>query len=270
MTWQGEGPDPWLPARLDARINVAEAEASIRRAFWAALSRWLVETGRRVLAGSGPVNLDAVWARAPMWREAVDAVVQGEIKAAMALAYRVLLGEGYPWDSRPFVARYLAEVSNRMVRTPDEVYDLVAGQVAQAVNLGEGIPKIRDRVDEVLSTTGTERWPNRATVVARTETIGALNAGRYDAFQAVAEEEGQPLEKVWLATTDSRTRHSHREADGQRVSVGGNFTVGGFSLAFPGDPSGPPQEIIQCRCSMLLVEPGEMTDMSNRQFRRSR
>jgi uncharacterized protein with gpF-like domain len=188
----------------------------------------------------------------------------------MGSAYAALLGPDFRWGSRPFVASYLGEVRNRMVRTPDEVYDLVAGQVAQAVNFGESIPAIRDRVDNVLSTTGTDRWPNRATVVARTETIGALNAGRFDAFSAMNDEVDEPLEKVWLATTDSRTRPSHREADGQRVPVGGTFTVGGFSLAFPGDPAGPPQEVIQCRCTMLLVEPGEMTDMSNRQFRRGR
>lgn len=262
--------DPWLPARLDARTGAARAEQEIRRAFWAVLSRWLVETARRVLRGSGPPDLDAVWARVPAWRDAVDEVVQGEIRDAMGTAYSALLGPDFRWDSRPFVASYLGQVSNRMVRTPDEVYDLVAGQVAQGVNLGEGIPAIRDRIDTVLSTTKTERWPNRATVVARTEAIGALNAGRADAFTAVAEEMDEPMEKVWIATTDSRTRPSHREADGQRVPVAGTFTVGGFSLAFPGDPSGPPQEVIQCRCTTLLVEPGEMTDMSNRQFRRGR
>lgn len=270
MTWDGRGEDPWLSSRLEARIGAARTEEEIRRAFWAVLSRWLVETARRVLRGSGPPDLDAVWARAPAWRDAVEQVVQGEIKDAMGSAYRATLGRDYRWDSRPFVSTYLGEVRNRMVRTPDEVYDLVAGQVAEAAGLGESIPQIRDRVDNVLSTTRTERWPNRATVVARTETIGALNAGRSDAFQAVAEEVDEPMEKLWLSTTDSRTRPSHRIADGQRVPVGENFTVGGFSLAFPGDPAGPPQEVIQCRCTVLLVEPGEFVDLSNRQFRRGR
>lgn len=261
--------DPWVPARLDARIGVSSAEDEIRRAFWAVLSKWLVQTARRVLRGSGPPNLDGIWAQVPAWHTAVEHVVQGAIRRAMREGYVALFGSDYPWDQRVFVASYLGEVTNRMVRTADDAYDLVAGQVAEAVNLGEGIPQIRDRVDQVLSTTATERWPNRATVVARTEAIGALNAGRNDAFLAYAEDEpDEELEKMWLATSDPRTRATHREAEGQRVPLDQSFIVGGFPLMFPGDPSGPPQEVIQCRCTQLLVEVGESVDMSNRQFKK--
>jgi uncharacterized protein with gpF-like domain len=267
VTWDGEGRDPWLPARLNARLDVAEAEEAIRTSFWAALSKWLVGTSRRVLRGEQPPDLDAVWARVPAWREAVAGVVSGAISDAMATGYRAIMGRAFAWEQRPFASRYLGEVTNRMVRVPDDVYDVVAGQVAQAVNLGESIPKISSRVDTVLSTTGSERWSNRATVVARTESIGALNAGRFDAFNAMAEDSGEPMERVWLSTIDARTRRTHREADGQRVSLGSPFRVGGFNLMFPGDPTGPPQEVIQCRCSMLLVEAGEQTDMSNRQYK---
>lgn len=268
--WDGRGVDPWLPARLNARLEVARTERDIRRVVWAQLSGWLVETGRRVLAGEGPPAPDAIWARVPAWREAVDLILHGEILKALGLAFRRLLGADYVWDQRIYVTRYLAEVRNRLVRVPDEVFDLVAHEVAAGVNLGEGIPQLRARIDTVLSTTQSERWPNRATVIARTETIGALNAGRFDAFRAVAEEDPDlELERIWLATDDSRTRHTHDEADGQRVPLGSPFIVGGAELMFPGDPSGPPQEVIQCRCVALLVEQGESVDLSNRQFKRS-
>jgi hypothetical protein len=270
--WDGTGRDPWLPARLDARLDAARVERDIRAAVWAALSDWLVQTARRVLRGDlAPPNPDAIWARASAWREAVDYILQGEIWKAIGLAFERLLGKDYPWDQRPAMVAYLAEVRNRMVRIPDEVYDLVAGQMAAGANLGESIPKLAQRVDTVLSSTGSERWPNRATVVARTETIGALNAGRLEAFKALAEDDPElGLETFWLATSDSRTRPTHRAAEGQRVPVGQPFMVGGFPLRFPGDPSGPPQEVIQCRCTLLLVEPGETVDLSNRQFRRGR
>lgn len=268
--WDGKGQDPWLPARLDARLEAARVERDIRAAVWAALSEWLVLTARRVLRSGAPPDLDAIWARVPAWREAVDLILSGEVFKALALAFEKLLGRGYAWDSRPAMARYLAEVRNRLVRVPDEVYDLVAAEVTRGANLGETIPELTARVDNVLSTSASERWPNRATVIARTETIGALNASRDDAFTVVTEEFGVPMEKLWLATDDSRTRPTHDLADGQRVPVGQPFIVGGFSLTFPGDPTGPPQEVIQCRCTMLLVEPGEFVDLSNRQFRRDR
>lgn len=269
--WNGQGKDPWLPARLDARLEAAHVERDIRRAFWAELSGWLVETARAVLRGDGRPNPDAVWARVPAWREAVDLVIRGEIFKAVGLAFRKLLGSAYAWDQRQFVVSYLAEVRNRLVRVPEEVFDVIAHEVATGVNLGEGIPKLRDRIDTVLSTTGTARWSNRATVIARTETMGALNAGRHEAFRALAEEEPDlEFERIWLATDDSRTRHTHEEADGQRVPLGAPFRVGGFELRFPGDPLGPPQEVIQCRCVSLLVEQGETVDLSNRQFREKR
>lgn len=269
--WDGQGRDPWLPARLDARLEAAQAERDIRAAVWAALSDWLVQTARRVLRGDRPPNLDAIWARAPMWREAVDAILTGAIADAIGLAFDKILGAGYSWTQRPAMTRYLTEVRNRLVRVPDEVYDLVAGQISEGANLGEGVPKLTQRVDEVLSTTGSERWPNRATVIARTETIGALNAAKMDAYRVIVEDDPDTdYELVWLATDDTRTRKTHNRADGQRVPFGSPFTVGGFSLAFPGDPTGPPQEVIQCRCTPLLVERGESVDLSNRQMRRDR
>lgn len=578
--WDGSGTDPWLPARLDARLEIAATERDIRNAFWAELSGWLVETARAVLRGGARPDPDAVWARVPAWREAVELVLQGEILKALGLAYERLFGSGYRWETRTFITAYLAEVRNRLVGIPEEVFALVAHEVAVGVNLGEGIPELRARIDTVLSTTQSERWPNRATVIARTEclpgdalvdgalatavyrrwysgpmvtvktvngrqftgtpnhpvltpggwvglgqlldgdrlicnsrsvqhpgsagnqhiearpipiaqvfdtaeaigvsrrertgqpdfhgdgpqgyvdvlgsfgvlslgrfaaigegsidglltpselqevtlacerapfprgdsidqapsllsvppwhpgrlhypadrfevcpvhpgqglarfssrvpghkltlwqvgpqgwtltpvgeeatarvgvrtddtplhddatnlvrakaglssdfpvaqpgqveidkvtsievrefsghvynlttvngyfvsggvytgnTIGALNAGRSDAFTAVAEEDPDTeYERVWLSTDDARTRSTHEHADGQRVLLGQPFNVGGFELRFPGDPSGPPQEVIQCRCVALLVERGESVDLSNRQFRRSR
>jgi len=266
--WDGQGVDPWLPYRIEARAETAAVERDIRAAVWSALSDWLVQLARRVLRGDGRPDMDAVWAMAPLWRDAVDAILRGEILRAVGLAFTRLLGPDYRWTARPFVTAYLAEVRNRLVQVPDEVYDLVAGQVATGVNLGESLPKLRDRIDSVLSTTGSERWPNRATVIARTESIGALNAGRFDAFRVLAEDSEDPLEMMWLATDDDRTRATHETAEGQRVPVRTPFVVGGFQLRFPGDPMGPPQEVIQCRCVPLLVAEGETVALSGRQMRR--
>jgi hypothetical protein len=269
--WDGRGTDPWLPARLEARVQIAAAERSIRDAVWAALSAWVVKVARTVLRTGQRPDVDAVWTLVPEWQAAVQAIVTGPILDLLGAAYRTLFGDDYPWDQRAFVVRYLAEVRNRLVRVPDQVFDLIASDLAEGINLGEGIPELSRRVDASLSISGSERWPNRATVIARTETIGAMNAGRSDAFAALIElEPDTEFETVWISTDDARTRHTHNEADGQRVPVGQPFTVGGFELRFPGDPSGPPQEIIQCRCVALLVERGESTDMSNRQMRQGR
>lgn len=267
--WDGEGKDPWLPERLNAALNAAKAERTIYEAVWDALSSWLVATARRVLRGPVP-EPEAIFAQAPAWESAVGRIIETAIVPVMGWAYEGIFGPGYQWRDRPNVLSYLAGVKNRMVRTPEEVFDLVAGQIAAGVTLGEGIPELAERVDEVLSTTKTERWPNRAVVIARTETLGALNASRDDAFESFVEEDESDTEyeRMWLATLDHRTRETHRIADGQRVGIGEPFMVGGFSLMRPGDANGPGQETIQCRCTTLLLEKGESVNLADRQMRR--
>jgi len=263
--WDGTGVDPFLPERIAAELDAATAERQVYRAWWSSLSEWLVEVNRGVLA-SGLPDPNAIWAQAPQWSSLMDGVVYGAVRGAVGLPYGQLLGGDYLFDQRPAVTAYLGEVHNRMVRTPEQVYDVVARQVARGAAAGESIPTIAARVDDVLTTTGTANWRGRATVVARTETLGALSFGRADAFSAVADTLGGDFELVWLATLDSRVRPAHRIADGQRVPLGTPFTVDGEHLMRPGDPAGSADNVIQCRCSTLLERPGETTDMTGRGF----
>lgn len=89
-------------------------------------------------------------------------------------------------------------------------------------------------------------WQERATRIARTESTAAWNSG---ALAALAEE-GR-THKKWLATKDRRTRDSHLEANGQVVPLSRPFRVGESLLMMPGDPSGPPYETINCRCTVI-------------------
>ena len=90
------------------------------------------------------------------------------------------------------------------------------------------------------------QWQTRAERIARTETTGAYNAGAQQAFY----DEGAGV-KMWIATPDASTRDSHLDASGQCVAIDDTFDVGGEQLVMPGDPGGPPGEIINCRCTMV-------------------
>lgn len=263
--WDGKGIDPWLPERIAREVDVTAAERRVFAAWWSSLSEWLVKVKRSVLS-SGVPDPNGVFTHVPLWASLMDKIVAGPIRDAVGLTYRKLFGEGYLFDQRPAVISYLAEVANRMVGTPDQVYDVLASQIARGAAAGESIPTIAERVDEVLTATGTSNWRNRAVVVARTEAIGALSAGRVDAFTAVADTLGGEFELVWLATLDSRVRPAHRAADGQRVPLGTPFTVDGEHLMRPGDPAGSAGNVIQCRCSTLLERPGETTSQVGRGF----
>jgi len=102
--------------------------------------------------------------------------------------------------------------------------------------------------------------------VARTETLAAVNAGVYRSAQLEAQERGDPAPfKQWIATADPRTRDTHREADKQRTLLSEPFRVGAASLLFPGDPTGPAGEVINCRCSLFPVVLGDEIDWTERQ-----
>lgn len=120
----------------------------------------------------------------------------------------------------------------------------------EGILAGESIPKLAARLRAVYGAFGAQR----ATVIARTETIAASNAAR----QAVAETSGRNLRKVWLSTADPRTRDDHLMANGQSVPANAPFSVGGSKLMFPGDTSlgAPGSQTIQCRCT-LYYEPEE-------------
>jgi hypothetical protein len=76
---------------------------------------------------------------------------------------------------------------------------------------------------------------------------GAENKGRQDSY-ARAEADGIILQKEWLATNDGRTRHSHAMLDGAIVDQDKKFDNG---LMYPGDPSGRPEEVYNCRCTLV-------------------
>jgi hypothetical protein len=61
-------------------------------------------------------------------------------------------------------------------------------------------------------------------------------------------------DKIWVSSLDDRTRPSHRAAHGQRVPFSESFTVGGELLDFPGDPSGSPGEVNNCRCYIRIEQ----------------
>lgn len=94
----------------------------------------------------------------------------------------------------------------------------------------------------------------RARRILRTEVLKAQNAGK----NIGAEESEFETVKQWIAAKDERTRKSHRTVDGQYVDVTGRFAVprrrGGYDMMTgPGDPDASAENVIQCRCTSVVV-----------------
>lgn len=91
----------------------------------------------------------------------------------------------------------------------------------------------------------------RAETIARKEAITALHTAQDEAMrQAVAGGlDSTTVTYVWRTAHDKRVRDTHKTMDGQVRPYGQDFTTGaGVALAYPGDPSGPAAETINCRC----------------------
>lgn len=122
----------------------------------------------------------------------------------------------------------------------------ISSQVLHGILGGETIPKIASRMVDVV---GMDK--NVAIRNARTAVTSAENGGRMDTYDA-AEAMGIRLQKEWMATHDTRTRESHGRIDGERVDKDAVFSNG---CRFPGDPNGAPEEVYNCRCTMVSYLP---------------
>lgn len=119
----------------------------------------------------------------------------------------------------------------------------ITNAVTQGILLGESIPDIAKRLEDA-----TNMSKKAATRNARTMVTSAQNAGRLESFRR-AEKLGIPIMKQWLATADGRTRKSHTMVDGKSVRVDEKFP--GVDLMFPGDTDGAPEEVYNCRCTLI-------------------
>lgn len=118
----------------------------------------------------------------------------------------------------------------------------ITSAVTQGILQGESIPKISKRLQEV-----TDMGKSAATRNARTMVTASQNAGTLESYKR-AESLGIPMMKQWLAAHDRRVRRSHQLLDGQSVRVNEEFSNG---LMYPGDPDGAPEEVYNCRCTLV-------------------
>lgn len=123
----------------------------------------------------------------------------------------------------------------------DTTYEMIQTIVAQGTLEGESSRGIAELINQDVFGDMAEV---RSIRIARTETIGALNAGEH----LSAELSGVVQSKEWLTQGDDRVRDSHAALDGLVVPIDESFDNG---LAYPGDQAGDASEVIQCRCTLL-------------------
>lgn len=146
----------------------------------------------------------------------------------------------------PPVTGKLAELSQKITRIDDTIEAALRDELAEGVANGESVADLAARVRRVMDASKA-----RSMTIARTETGFAFNTGRNEAMKQAG-----VTRHEWLTARDGRVRDSHDApgVDGQIVEIGTPFVMGsGATLLYPLDPSGPPGEVINCRCVAVPV-----------------
>lgn len=183
-------------------------------ATFAAERKTVLERGDEALGPAVRTSLVRYW-RTP------SADWSSDIRAAIERLYdEVFEAEGGEWNDLAYTVRdaYLSQIEESLERTGEP---------------GDSIAERRIQAQRIT------RWLSTATVNSATI--------------AAAVGTGEDFTLTWVTMRDDKVRDLHRPLDGVSVPAGDPFDVGGYALTYPGEPVGPPEVWIECRC---VVRPG--------------
>jgi HK97 family phage portal protein len=178
---------------------------------------------------------------------------EAELRETLARAY---LERAYQFisifrlNSPNISPAFLQAALNRIIRI-NLINDVTERQIREAIvtgiQNGETMDEIADRIADIFNFADEYR----ALRIARTETIGTSNMAALDSLIANDVEY-----KEWFTALDERVRPSHQALHGQIVRVLDHFTspLTGAAILYPGDPDAPPEETINCRCTIVPAE----------------
>ena len=172
---------------------------------------------------------------------------------AVDMANMITPGISFSVDERAagqWIASKVLKLQQDVTRfTQEQLTDAVVESIRDAVSTGLSQSETIDQIRERILETYDFAVESRAERIARTETVGAANAG---AMQAI-KESSAPY-KTWVTSRDDRVRDVHAVMDGKTIKKDESFvTPDGDTLMFPGDPNGGPGAIINCRCNVVAT-----------------
>ncbi|MCW6003870.1 hypothetical protein K1W54_04635 [Micromonospora sp. CPCC 205371] len=160
----------------------------------------------------------------------------------------------------PDAADFLDAATNRLVAVSDTLWEVARKELADGVRAGEVIEELAARLQDAGGF-----GEARARMIARTEVVAAANSASLAQALRLGD---ASMRKEWLATMedgdtavcDERTREAHCAAHEQVQPLGEPFRVGGTWLMYPGQPIGPADEVINCRCTQGFLLGDELVD----------
>lgn len=233
-------------------------KAALERPAYSSLVAFFTLTGRRL---GNQIRNGKDWR--PTLKDSETALLR-ELsilmqRAAIAGAeeVKVSLPERKAAPQPSFVDRYTIEwikrhAAKRVTQISKTTAKAIRREIIDGTRSGRSTSAIAKRIEKA---TAGQIGKIRARRIARTETHTAFERGSFE--QALGLKRlGLDIVSEWAAVEDQRTRPAHAEADGQIVSIGRPFTVGGEPMRFPGDPRASARNVVNCRCSALYYVRG--------------
>lgn len=244
--------------RRQALLLFSEERDAVNKIFESAAKA--ADSGRATpKAKTNPLSKDDPYLAEALRRARAGYEPGGAFHQRWADRYQRLIGETYSVAASKMAAeigvnfslenpRVQKAIQDRATRLADLVGKTTSREVTQAVSAGRkagmGIREIAKLIDKAVYTNmGTQR----ATMIARTETVGALNEGEY----STAAQSGVMATKEWLSQGDDRVREDHALVDGARIPMEDVFPIG---VRYPGDQEGEADQVINCRCTLLYYD----------------
>ena len=150
--------------------------------------------------------------------------------------------------------QYAAQAESRLRGVGQTLWNDIRQKVSKTIETGNKTETLKRELESL------GRFSEyRADTIARTETSSAYINGDYAGHQALGKY--GPVEKVWVATLDARTRPNHlavwQSSLRSPVPFSQPFQVGGVSMMYPHAPGAPAKEVVNCRCYYDALYPGD-------------
>lgn len=230
-----------VEASVPAQKAETEAERIQRIATAALLAPYLEAAILRVAAQyseNGIFRQEWVAQFTPLVRQTVIAGAR-DVAAAIGIDFTA---------SNPRVQQLIRQRVTKLAGAVTETsLTRVRDVITAARDEGVGMNEITRRIRE--DAFGGTITKTRATTIARTETVGALNEGEHLA----ALESGVMQSKRWLSQRDGKVRPDHKADDAAGwIPIADTYPNSG--LDYPHQPGAPAEQVINCRCSQLFSD----------------
>jgi SPP1 gp7 family putative phage head morphogenesis protein len=146
-------------------------------------------------------------------------------------------------------------IEERSFRASQKTLEHLHGEVMPRIQQGITEGKSLGKTSKLLEKEFRDMSRGGLMRISRTETQGVYNHSKMETMQSSTVVEY----KKWVASGLDNMRESHAELDGETVPIDEPFSNG---LMYPGDETGPPEEVINCACTLVPVikSPGKETE----------